>query len=256
MRRTPWPALVAIALLPACTTHIEGVRLESVRPATAADLPAVSTSRDAHRWGGVIVGFASERDLRREIARSTADVPWLIVEPCAARRPDRTGRDDDRRLLTGPLFDELGELLWAGRRMATGFIEPSEGVRFDGVYRFRAQIGRVTFARDQPVRDGFVVRSIIRHDLGRDEVDLRATVMAWNPFGRNLRTNTVVIPHALIRAALDAAPEPATSPTPPAARAPAHQAPTTRRGNHGASLPPLPFPDSSEPNAFDRMLGQ
>lgn len=214
MSRTLWPALVAIALLPACTTYIEGVRLESVLPATAADLPAVSTSRDAHRWGGVIVGFASETDLRREIARSTADAPWLIVEPCASGRPDRTRRNDDRSLLTGPLFDELGELLWAGRRMATGFVEPSEGVRFDGVYRFRAQIGRVTFARDQPVRDGFVIQSVVRHDLGRDEVDLCATVMGRNFLGPNLRTNTVVIPHALIRAALDATPSPAAEPLP------------------------------------------
>jgi hypothetical protein len=66
-----------------------------------------------------------------------------------------------------------------------------------------------TFARQQPIDGaGYVVRSVIYHDLRRNSDDLCVFARGWTYFQGVWRSNTVIIPYADIRAALNPSPTP------------------------------------------------
>jgi hypothetical protein len=244
------PVLGASVLLAGCTTYIGGVRLEGVRPLAAVQVPERWPGEtNGESLGGVVAVLSSRQDLRREVARRGSNL-YALTDRCEGRThvEDRSGGPP--RVSVDHVMDEFGFVDNAGRPKfdEPSRISPAAGTPQAGRFHILVRIPQRSHARVD-AQDAY-------HDLRRDHHDLCLFARgATKPFWV-WRTNTVVIPDPLIRAALDAVPEPATSPTPPAARAPAHQAPTTRMRDHGASLPPLPFRDSSKPSAFDRTLGR
>lgn len=204
------PAL--LLLLAGCASNISDVRLERVVPITAMELPPSRfTPRDPESLDGVIAEFSSTRDLRRQVARF-GDSFLAVVERCAGH--SRTGGPVWDGELVGyeGFSDEFGKIRDAGRAIGADprHLEAASAVPRNVRFFFQLAIPAQTYARRQPIDSaGYVVRSVIYHDLRRDSDDLCVFARGWAIFQGVWRSNTVVIPHDAIRAALVPASGPA-----------------------------------------------
>lgn len=199
----------AFVLVGACAPHINDVRLESVRPVAGTQIPTRTPEHDEQRFGGIVVEFSSESDLRRQVARFGTSF-FAVVERCMGRTHIDDLWDPDARIGTGDFFDEFGVLSDAGRGSPANPERPSpvSGEPRDGRFFFRLPIHLETYAQQQPIVAGRVVRSVIYHDLRRDMEDLCVFARGWTYLAGVWRSNTVVIPYSSIRAALDRSPTP------------------------------------------------
>lgn len=201
---------VALLLLAGCATDISDMRLESVRQISGMRFPTGGPEHDPQSYDGVVAEFSSERDMRRQVARF-GDSFFAVVERCAGR----THIDDPvwgaERIGHGDFFDDLGVLAQAGRGSAADpwRLGAVAGVQRNGRFFFQLPIPSQTFARRQPVDSaGYVVRSVIYHDLRRSSDDLCVFARGWAYFQGVWRSNTVVIPYDAIRTALHSSPAP------------------------------------------------
>jgi len=199
-----------LVLLAGCATDISDMRLESVRPIAGMQFPTSEPGHDPQSYGGVVAEFSSERDMRRQVARF-GDSFFAVVERCAGR----THTDDPvwgaERVGHGDFFDDLGVLAQAGRGSAADpwRLGAVSGVPRNGRFFVQLPIPLQTFARQQPIDGaGYVVRSVIYHDLRRNSDDLCVIARGWTYFQGVWRSNTVVIPYDDIRAALNSSPAP------------------------------------------------
>ena len=206
--RTLFPA--AFMLVAGCATGMYDVRLESVRPAAGMRLPTRFRDHDPLSSGGVVAEFSSRWDLRREVARF-GDSLVAIVERCAGRTHIEDRWDPDARIGAGEFVDDMGVLVEArhGTFMDRTRIAPAEGEARNGRFFFRLPIYLQTYGKQRSIGGGRRVNfNDIVHDLRRDTDDLCVFARGAAYLESVWWTNTVVIPHEAIRAALDAAPPP------------------------------------------------
>jgi hypothetical protein len=218
MKRGLLPVLGASVLLAGCTTYIGGVRLEGVRPLAAVEVPERrpgETNRQS--FGGVVAVLSSRRDLRQAIGLR-AHIFDVYIDHCRGRTHLADSSLDQPSMAAIKPFDAWGYL--DRPAPAAAFAVPTHlaGVATPpGRFPFMLQVSawRITNAPgrwdSRPTADELL--------SGHD--DLCAVGRGARMFGRIWRTNTVVIPYALIRDALLAAapqPDPAILPlpTPPA----------------------------------------
>lgn len=207
------PCAAVLLLLAGCATNVSDVRLERVVPITGMELPSSGfTARDPESLDGVIAEFSSTRDLRRQVARFS-DGFVAVVERCAG--PTGTGGPVWEGELIGydGFSDEFGKIRDAGRAIGADprHLEAAYGVPRNGRFFFQLAIPARTYARRQPIDSaGYVVRSVIYHDLRRDTDDLCVFGRGWSILQGVWRSNTVIIPYGAIRAAL----APASGPAP------------------------------------------
>lgn len=199
----------ALVLLGACGPRINDVRLESVRSIAGIQVPTRSPEHDAQRFGGIVVEFSSESDLRRHVARFGTSF-FAVVERCAGRTHIDDLWEPDARIGAGDFFDVFGVLSDAGRGSPANPERPSpvSGEARNGRFFFRLPIHLETYAQQQPIVAGRVVRSVIYHDLRRDMEDLCVFARGWTYLAGVWRSNTVVVPYSSIRGALDPSPAP------------------------------------------------
>ncbi len=199
----------AFVLVGACAPHINDVRLENVRPVADTQIPTRTPEHDEQRFGGIVVEFSSESDLRRQVARFGTSF-FAVVERCAGRTHIDDLWDPNARIGTGDFFDEFGVLSDAGRSSLANpeRLSAVSGEPRDGRFFFWLPIHLETYAQQQPIVAGRVVRSVIYHDLRRDMEDLCVFARGWTYLAGVWRSNTVVIPYSSIRAALDRLPTP------------------------------------------------
>jgi hypothetical protein len=202
--------VLALLLLGACATNIRDLRLESVSPIAGRELPPVSViGHDPRRFGGVVAEFSSARDLRRQIARFQGSF-FAVVERCAGR----THIDDppmERSWIShGKFLDEQGVLAEAGRILSSERdLGPAAGVPRNGRFFFLLPIHLEGYVREQiSSNSGWSSRRVFEQDLLRAPDDLCVFARGFAYFQGIWRSNTVVIPFAAIRAALDSAPSP------------------------------------------------
>jgi hypothetical protein len=191
-------------LLAGCASDISDMRLESVRPVPEMRLPTGGPAHDS-RSDGLVAEFSSKRDLRRQVAHFATSF-FVFVERCEGRTLIGDPVWGAERIGHEGFFDELGELREAGRGSVADprGVETASGVPRNGRFFFKLAIPSQTFARRQPIDSaGYVVRSVIYHDLRRNSDDLCVFARGWNYVQGVWRSNTVVIPYADIRAALN-----------------------------------------------------
>lgn len=200
----------ALVQLGACATNIEDMRLERLTPVTATNAPPPRyPGDDFGQFGGIIAEFSSARDMRRQTAWSETNL-YPVVARCAGR----THLDDHQRhegqIGSGDFFDDFGVLADAGRypEVDAGRMAPTEGERRNGRFFFRMQIHMTTYARRRPSAIMDPTSIFIYHDLRRDQDDLCIYARGGHFLGFIWLSNTVVIPYAAIREALDSAPAP------------------------------------------------
>lgn len=205
MRRLPRTLLPgAFLLVTACATGMYDVRLESVRPAAGMRLPSSFQDHDPLSSGGVVAEFSSRWDLRREVARFGYTF-FTVAERCAGRTHIDYRRDSDARIGAGDFSDDLGVLVEAGSGTFADpkRIAPAEGEARDGRFFFRLPIYLQTYGEHRSIGGGRRINfHDIAYDLRRDTDDLCVFARGATLLGE-WRTNTVVIPHDAIRAALD-----------------------------------------------------
>ncbi len=208
--RAPTMLCAALFLLAGCATDISDMRLESVRPIAGMQFPTNGPEHGPQSSGAVVAEFSSERDVRRQVARF-GDSFFAIVERCAGRTHIGDPVWGTERVGHGDLADDLGVLAQAGRGSATDpwRVGAVSGVPRNGRFFFQLPIPLQTLARRQPIDGaGYVVRSVIYHDLRRNSDDLCFFARGWTYFQGVWRSNTVVIPYDAIRAALNSSPAP------------------------------------------------
>jgi len=195
----------ALFLLAGCATDISDMRLESVRPIAAMAFPASEPQHDPQSYGGVVAEFSSERDMRRQVTRF-GDSFFAVVERCAGR----TYIDDPvwgaERIGHGDFVDNLGIMSQAscGSSADPLRLGAVSGVPRNGRFFFQLPIQLETFARQQPINGaGYVIRSIIYHDMRRNSDDLCVFARGWTYFQGVWRSNTVVISYDAIRVAIN-----------------------------------------------------
>jgi hypothetical protein len=202
--------LLAPLLLGGCVTDFYDLRLERVLPVEAVELspdPPYPWQNRQHFSGGIVAEFSSERDMRRMAGRSSTSFQSL-VEPCAGRSHTEDTFYPAVGFSSGDFFDEFGYISDAGQFVPSSWreVSPPVGVPRDGRFFVKLPISLRAFVS---VRDEYGQLSSERKpelDLPLAPDDLcvlaRGAPMIWLPW----RSNTVVIPFAAIRAALDVAP--------------------------------------------------
>ena len=196
-------------LVGACATNVNDVRLESIRPIAAMQFPNSGDSGDdPRRFGGVVAEFSSAWDWRRQVARFGLSF-FAVVERCAGR----THIDDPSRprqwISHGQFVDELGTLAQAGRGSSGDprRLSPVAGVPRNGRFYFLLPIHLEGYATERPNNLlGWETRRLPDLDLPRAPDDLCVFARGWTVPDGIWSSNTVVIPYADIRAALDASP--------------------------------------------------
>lgn len=209
-RRAPFLLYAALVLLAGCATDVSDMRLESVRRVAGMQFPTDRPSDDPQSAGGVVAEFSSERDMRQQVARF-GDSFFAVVERCAGRTRIDGPVWGAERVGHGDFFDDLGVLAQAGRGSPADpqRLGAVSGVARNGRFFFQLPIPLQTFARQQPIDGaGYVVRSVIYHDLRRNSDDLCVFARGWTYFQGVWRSNTVIIPYTDIRAALNPSPTP------------------------------------------------
>jgi hypothetical protein len=203
--------VLALLLLGACATNIRDLRLESVSPIAERELPPVGLiGYEIRRSGGVVAEFSSARDLRRQIARFDGSF-FAVVERCAGRTHIEDPPMAASWISHGEFMDEHGLLAQAGSIRLNNSADraPAEGVPRNGRFFFLLPIHLEGYVTERPTSiSGLVARRVFEQDLLRAPDDLCVFARGFAYFQGIWRSNTVVIPYAAIRAALDSAPSP------------------------------------------------
>ncbi|WP_291295414.1 hypothetical protein [Elioraea sp.] len=151
--------------------------------------------------------FSSQRDMRRMPGRSSTTFQGR-TEPCAGRPHTEDMFYPAVGFRAGEFFDECGYIRDAGLSVLPGprELSPAEGVPRDGRYLVMPPISLRAFVSVRDERGTLRRENQPELDWQRAPDDLcvlaRGAEFMWIPW----RSNTVVIPFAAIRAALDAAP--------------------------------------------------
>jgi hypothetical protein len=202
--------VLALLLLGACATNIHDLRLESVSPIAERELPPVSLiGYEIRRSGGVVAEFSSARDLRRQIARFEGSF-IAVLQRCAGRTHIQEAPMERSWISHGKFLDEQGVLADAGSiRSGEQGRARAAGVPRNGRFFFLLPIHLEGYVTERPTNiSGMVTRRVFEQDLLRAPDDLCVFVRSTTYFQGRWRSNTVVIPFAAIRAALDSAPSP------------------------------------------------
>ncbi|MBY0337189.1 MAG: hypothetical protein K2X11_11285 [Acetobacteraceae bacterium] len=183
-------ACLALAVLAACAPGVEDLRLEEVRRTTGADRRLLAADP---RMSGrieavpVVAEVSSRHDMRRAARGYVEDI--LLIAKCDGREALGTGFDDPRLIGTSRIYDRHGPV-WEDRAAV-----PLGDPRYRYLMPLRLFLGDDGGVGN--VGGGAATRVVAAGDVcvvGRAVNYLRGI---W-------RTNTVVVPHAMIRAALGA----------------------------------------------------
>jgi hypothetical protein len=200
--------LVALMIVAACASDIDDLRLESVRPIEAVELPpTLALGVDPRRFGGIVAEFSTEQDLRAHAARSSASFR-AYVERCAGRTHIEDTMFPRLWISRGDFSDDLGVLAEAGRPIGTDPLRvgPVAGVPREGRFFVLLPIHLMAFAWErQNDNSGWTIRRVAERDVLQAPDDLCVFARGASYLEPVWRSNTVVIPFAAIRAALDAA---------------------------------------------------
>lgn len=208
----------ALFTLGACGVSDTGLRLERVVAIAEVELPPTPlTRRDPRGFGGVVAEFSSASDWRRRVARHNMNFT-AVIERCAGRTHIED-RDYPRQWINhGDFVDDQGILADAGRAIVgdPSRLSGAEGIPQNGRYYLLLPIHLQGYMSDRPSESsGWVVRRAPDQDILHAPDDLCVFARGAAYFRGVWRSNTVVIPYAAIRAALDASPSPESSADPP-----------------------------------------
>jgi len=143
----------------------------------------------------IVAELSTSRDLRELAARPGTGASVELVL-CNGRSHITDGERRFGRLLAGDLRDELEFI--DNQQPRSDWPQP-----IDGPYRYSVAIVLRQQGRESHT-EGFVAYSLAEFDLMRNPVDLCLFLDSYG-YGPLWRSNTVVIPAAAIRAAIDAA---------------------------------------------------
>lgn len=209
--------LGVLLLMGACATSINDLQLERVRPIAGFHPAGRPAEDDFRQSGGVVLEFSSAWDWRRQVARFGSSF-FAVVERCAGRTHIEDPGLPRQWISHGEFVDELGVLARAGRgseadpRRRT----PAEGIPSNGRFYFILPVHLEGYAMERTgMRSGWETRRRVDQDLLRAPDDLCVFARGFTYFQGVWRSNTVIIPYADIRAAVDAAPAPESFAHPP-----------------------------------------
>lgn len=179
---------------------VSDLRFESVRSPSETELEAarnlLAPRERADEPLGATALVSTSEDLRARL-RSSAGV-YVEAERCGGGAGRGTGERANAVGALG-LFDERGRL----DRTASHAPTHSPGRRTYGVFLWR----RTATGTVRDSRTGRALTSWADADLARDREDICVRITAVFFLGSPWTSNTVVIPHAAIRAALGASAE-------------------------------------------------
>ena len=195
-------ATLALAcLLAACgVPDVTDLRLDGLSPPHIARItPYFSSPRPSDVRPAIIVELSTASNLRI-LAIDHASAAYVYIVTCQGRThiPDSERNVDF--VVDGRLQDTLG-VVDDSLQPRAEWPQP-----IDGRYRYTVAINLRQQGREER-SEGRVTFSRAEFDLMRDPVDLCLWIDTSN-FGPRWRSNTVVIPAAAIRAAIDAAQPP------------------------------------------------
>ena len=218
--------LGVLLLMGARATSINDLQLERVRPIAGFHPAGRPAEHDFRQSGGVVLEFSSAWDSRRQVARFGSSF-FAVVERCAGRTHIVDPGLPRQWISHGEFVDELGVLSRAGRGSEADPIRltPAEGIPSNGRFYFVLPVHLEAYAMERTgMRSGWETRRRVDQDLLRAPDDLCVFARDFTYFQGVWRSNTVVIPYAGVRAALDASHSPA-----PLADSPGRQPPAAPR---------------------------
>lgn len=195
----------------ACAANINDLRLERVVPIAGRELPPTRfTAHDPQSFGGIVAELSSDRDIRRQVAPLGGNLS-AVVERCAGRTHIEDRPPPRLWISHGDFADEFGLLADAGSPSASDprRLGPASGVPHNGRFFMLLPIHLEGYATERPSDvSGWVTRRVVDQDLLRAPDDLCLFARGASHLHGVWRSNTVIIPYADIRAALNPSPTP------------------------------------------------